>query len=137
MSRQNTGKLAGLQLAKLLNYECYYHSFQGRFPCLNVILTRCAFASEANMSHEPHVDPELVKVFDTQQESEAMVIQSLLASAGIESIVSSLEAQQDVLPGVGGVIVSVNAAQAEEARGVIEDYKNTPDVEADDAPGDD
>ena|SRR5215468_6860802 len=89
------------------------------------------------MSDEPHVDPELVKVFDTQQESEAMVIQSLLASAGIESIVSSLEAQQDVLPGVGGVILSVNAAQAEEARSIIEDYKNTPDVEADDEPGDD
>jgi hypothetical protein len=84
------------------------------------------------MSQEPHVDPELVRVFDTDQESEAMVIQSLLASAGIEAIVSSLEAPQDVLPGVGGVVVSVSAAQAADARSIIEDYKNAPVVEPDD-----
>lgn len=70
-------------------------------------------------------DPELVEVFDTQQESEAMVVSSLLESAGIESIISNLEAPQDILPGVGGVVVRVNAAQADEARRIIEEYKNT------------
>lgn len=84
---------------------------------------------EASVSQEPQADPELVKVFDTQQESEAMVIQSLLASAGIESIVSNLQAPQDVLPGVGGVILSVSAAQAAEAQSIIENYRNAPDVE--------
>jgi hypothetical protein len=84
------------------------------------------------MTQEPQVDPELVRVFDTDQESEAMVVQSLLASAGIEAIVSSLEAPQDVLPGVGGVVVSVSAAQASDAKSIIDDYKNTPAIEADD-----
>ena len=78
------------------------------------------------MTKLPQGDPELVKVFDTHQESEAMVVQSLLSSAGIESIIINLEAPQDLLPGVGGVIVQVNPAQAEEARRVIEDYKSNP-----------
>jgi hypothetical protein len=81
------------------------------------------------MSTSPDPDPELVNVFDTQQEWEALVIQSLLQSAGIESIISSLQAPQDVLPGVGGVVVKVNAAQATEARSIIEEYKNAPVVE--------
>ncbi|HEV2992342.1 MAG TPA: hypothetical protein VG759_28170 [Candidatus Angelobacter sp.] len=78
------------------------------------------------MTTLPQGDPELVTVFDTMQESEAMVIQSLLSSAEIESIVTNLQAPQDVLPGVGGVIVQVNPNQAEEARRVIDDYKNNP-----------
>ncbi len=78
------------------------------------------------MTNSPKADPELVLVFDTQQESEALVIQSLLSSAGIESIITNLDAPQDVLPGVGGVVVKVNPAQAEEARRVIEDYRNNP-----------
>ncbi len=66
---------------------------------------------------------ELVKVFDTEQESEAMVVQGLLESAGIESIITSLDAPQEVLPGVGGVIIQVNPDQAEEARRLIQDYR--------------
>lgn len=74
---------------------------------------------------------ELVKVFDTEQESEAMVVQGLLESAGVESILSSLDAPQDVLPGVGGVILLVNPEQAEEALRVIQDYRDNaaPDAE--------
>jgi Putative prokaryotic signal transducing protein len=67
---------------------------------------------------------ELVKVFDTEQESEAMVVQGLLESAGVESMISSLDAPQEILPGVGGVIVQVRPDQAEEARNVINDYRN-------------
>jgi hypothetical protein len=85
------------------------------------------------MSTPSNIDPELVTVFDTQQDSEAMVIQSLLASAGIDSIVSNLQAPQDVLPGVGGVVVRVNAAQADEARGIIQEYQNTPEAEVEEA----
>ena len=68
-------------------------------------------------------EAELVKVFDTEQESEAMVVQGLLESAGIESLISSLDAPQDVLPGVGGVIVQVRPDQASEALRMIEDYR--------------
>jgi Putative prokaryotic signal transducing protein len=69
--------------------------------------------------NSPYVDPELVIVFDSNQESEAMVVRGLLTSAGIDSVLLSREAAQDVLPGVGGVVVKVNAAQADEARQVI------------------
>ena len=83
------------------------------------------------MTTPPQGDPELVKVFDTQQESEAMVVQSLLSSAGVESIITNLQAPQDLLPGVGGVIVQVNPTQADEARRIIEDYKANPAPEGD------
>jgi putative signal transducing protein len=81
------------------------------------------------MSTKPQGDPELVEVFDTQQESEAMVVHSLLESAGIESVISNLDAPQDVLPGVGGVVVRVNPEDAEEARRIIEEYRNSPAAE--------
>ncbi len=76
-------------------------------------------------------DPELVTVFDTQDEPEAMVVHALLTSAGIESLVTTLQAQQDLLPGVGGIVLRVNPAQAEEARRVIEEYRNMPAPEED------
>jgi Putative prokaryotic signal transducing protein len=66
---------------------------------------------------------ELLTVFDTEQESEAMVVQSLLESAGIESVIRSLDAPQDVLPGVGGVVVQVTPEQADEARKLIADSR--------------
>jgi len=78
------------------------------------------------MSAEQEQQPELVDVFDTQQESEGQVVHGLLTSAGIESVVASLEATQGVWPGVGGVVVRVNAEQADEARKIIEEYKNAP-----------
>jgi len=84
------------------------------------------------MSTQPQGDAELVEVFDTQQESEAMVVQGLLSSAGIESVITNLDAPQDVLPGVGGVLVRVNPEDADEARRIIEDYKNNPAPEDED-----
>ena len=75
------------------------------------------------MSTQPKADPELVEVFDTMQESEAMVVHGLLTSAGIESVVANLLAPQDVFPGVGGISIRVNPAQEEEARRLIDDYR--------------
>jgi hypothetical protein len=89
------------------------------------------------MSTQPKSDPELVEVFDTMQESEAMVVHGLLTSAGIESVVANLQAPQDVLPGVGGISVRVNAAQEEEARQLIDDYRNNAAAEDDSSPLDD
>jgi len=77
---------------------------------------------------EPKPQAKLVKVFDTQQETEAMIVHGLLTSAGIESLVSSIDADQALWPGVGGVVVMVNPEQAEEARRVIEQY-NDPGAE--------
>jgi hypothetical protein len=66
---------------------------------------------------------ELVEVFDTQDEAEAMVIKGLLESEGILALVSSLDAPQIVYPGVGGVVVRVRGDQAKEARRVIEESR--------------
>ncbi len=59
----------------------------------------------------PAPQEELIKVFDTEQESEAMVVRGLLESAGIAAVIENLDAPQDVLPGVGGVIVLVRQEQ--------------------------
>jgi hypothetical protein len=75
---------------------------------------------------------ELVEVFGTKEESEAMVVSGLLDSAGIDNLVSSLEAPQDVLPGVGGIVIKVPADQAEEARRLIEEYREAPEATEDD-----
>jgi hypothetical protein len=76
------------------------------------------------MAAIPQPNEQLVKVFDTEQESEAMVVQGLLESQGIESLITYLDAPQDVLPGVGGVIVQVREEQAQEARQIITDFRN-------------
>lgn len=76
---------------------------------------------------------ELVKVFDTEQESEAMVVRGLLESAGIEAIIQNIDAPQDVLPGVGGVVVLVRPDQAEDARETIDAYSKEPAADADEA----
>jgi hypothetical protein len=68
---------------------------------------------------------QLVKVFDTEQESEAMVVRGLLESAGIESVIQNIDAPQDVLPGVGGVVVLVREDQAEQALETIAESRNS------------
>lgn len=84
------------------------------------------------MSDAKRPDPnsDLIEVFDTQQETEALVIQGLLDSAGIESLMTNLDAPQDVLPGVGGVVLRVAPDVAEEARRVIAEYQDHPATEA-------
>jgi Putative prokaryotic signal transducing protein len=80
-------------------------------------------ATQPRPTHEE--GEELVPVFDSEQESEAMVVQSLLESAGIEALITGFDAPQDVLPGVGGVVVRVAAERAAEARKLIEESKKT------------
>jgi hypothetical protein len=63
-------------------------------------------------------------VFDTNDEAEALVVQGLLDANGIESLRTNLDAPQDVLPGVGGVVLRVRASDAEEARRIIEEQRN-------------
>ncbi len=71
----------------------------------------------------PNPNEKLVRVFDTEQESEAMIVHGLLESTGIDSDVTSLDAQQDLLPGVGGTVILVREEDADEARRVIEEYR--------------
>jgi Putative prokaryotic signal transducing protein len=84
--------------------------------------------AEAAKDHE-----ELVKVFDTDEESEGMVVRGLLESAGIDAMIQNREAPQDILPGVGGVWVMVRPDQADEARQTIEAYRQNPTTDADEA----
>lgn len=72
----------------------------------------------------------LVDIFETEQESEAMVVQSLLESAGIEVLQTSYAAPQDVMPGVGGVALRVREDQAAEARAILAQYQNKGLTEA-------
>jgi len=69
---------------------------------------------------------KLVKVFDSEQESEALIVKGLLDSAEIDSDLTSVDAIQDMFPGVGGTVILVREEDAEEARRVIEEYRNSP-----------
>lgn len=80
----------------------------------------------SKVEERPNPNEKLVKVFDTEQESEAMVVRGLLESAGIESDITSLDAQQELLPGVGGTIILVREEDAEAARQLIEEYRQAP-----------
>jgi hypothetical protein len=74
----------------------------------------------------PNPNEKLVKIFDSEQESEVLVVKGLLESAGIEANMTSLDATQDTFPGVGGTILLVREEQAEEARRVIEESRRAP-----------
>ena len=77
----------------------------------------------------PLPNEKLVRVFDTEQESEAMVVKGLLDSAGIDSHFGDNENSPDVLP-VGGVGIMVRQGDAARALQVIEEYRRTPEEEA-------
>ena len=75
------------------------------------------------MATKPMPNEELVQVFGSNEESEAMVVSGLLETAGIDCMVTAIAAPQDVLPGVGGTVVKVAAEEADEARRIIEEYR--------------
>jgi hypothetical protein len=80
-------------------------------------------AEQPDTTTEVHPKPDpnekLVKVFDSEQESEAMVVKGLLDSAGIESDLASGSLLQDAFPGMGGTIILVREEDAEKARSLI------------------
>lgn len=76
-------------------------------------------------------EPELVTVFDTEDEPEALVVQALLRSeANIESVITGIDASPEVLPGVGGIMIRVPAERAAEARAIIREYRKFGDPNA-------
>ena len=75
---------------------------------------------------KPNLDEKLVKVFDSEQETEVMVVKGLLDSAGIESDMTSVDAVQDLFPGVGGTVLLVREGDAAEAQRTIDAYRNAP-----------
>jgi hypothetical protein len=84
---------------------------------------------------EPQPDPneKLAKIFDTEQENEALVVKGLLESAGIDSDLKSIDAVQDAFPGVGGTVLLVREEDAPEAGKIIEAYRQMPPLDDDTA----
>ena len=80
-------------------------------------------------SPRPEPNEKLVKIFDTEQENEAIVVQGLLESAGIESDLKSIDAVQDAFPGVGGTVILVREADAPEAEKIIDAYRKLPPLD--------
>lgn len=76
----------------------------------------------------PDPTEKLVKVFDAERESEALIVSGLLESAGIEHDVTSTDAAQNIYPGVGGSIILVREEQAEEARRIIDAYRQSDET---------
>jgi hypothetical protein len=77
----------------------------------------------------PNPNEKLVRVFDTEDESEALIVRGLLDSAGIDADLTSLNAQQNVLPGVGGSIILTREEDADKARALIAEYRRSPEDE--------
>jgi len=78
---------------------------------------------------QPTPDKKLVKIFDTEQETEAIVVKGLLESAGIETDIKSIDAVQDTFPGVGGTIILVGEEDAAAATKIIDEYRNSPPLD--------
>jgi Putative prokaryotic signal transducing protein len=74
---------------------------------------------------KPDPNEKLVKVFDSEQESEALVVKGLLESEGIESDLTSAALVQDAFPGLGGMIILVREEDAEAARRLIAEYRRS------------
>lgn len=83
-------------------------------------------------SPKPNPNEKLVKVFDSEEESEALVVKGLLDSAGIENDLASASLSQDAFPGLGGVIILVREEDGEKARELIaESLRSAGDVDDD------
>jgi hypothetical protein len=81
----------------------------------------------ATLPNQKPDDRELESVFETMEESEAMVVRGLLESAEIDALIVG-ENAENALP-VGGMEVKVPAEDADEARRIIEDYRANPPAE--------
>jgi Putative prokaryotic signal transducing protein len=73
----------------------------------------------------PDPNEKLVKIFDTEQESEALVVKGLLDSAGIENDLKSGSLVQEAFPGLGGMLILVREEDAEKARRLIAESRRS------------
>src|ERR1700689_123136 len=73
----------------------------------------------------PNPNEKLVKVFDSEDESEGLVVKGLLDSADIERDLASASLLQDAFPGLGGMIIQVREEDAEAARKLIAEQRRS------------
>jgi hypothetical protein len=76
-------------------------------------------AAQPMQDQTPNPNEKLVKVFESESESEAMVVKGLLDSAGIDSDLMSGSLVQETFPGLGGVVILVREEDAGQSRQVI------------------
>ena len=69
----------------------------------------------------PNPNQKLVKVFDSELESEALVVKGLLDSAGIDSDLTAAAMVQETFPGLGGMVILVRQEDAPAAERLIAD----------------
>jgi len=86
----------------------------------------------ANVQPRPKPNEKLVKVFDSELESEAMVVKGLLESSGIDSDLTAAAMLQDMFPGLGGMIILVREEDAETARQLIAENRRPESAAGDD-----
>lgn len=84
-------------------------------------------------AQQPRPDPneKLVKVFESEEETEALVVKGLLESAGIESDVAPLSLTQYAFPNIGGTLIVVREEDADQARRLIAEYQRGPEPDED------
>jgi hypothetical protein len=85
----------------------------------------------------PDPNEKLVKVFGSEEESEALVVKGLLDSASIENNLASASLLQDAFPGLGGMIIMVREEDAAKALSLIAEYRQEPSSDSVDDPEDD
>src|SRR5215469_16394351 len=82
--------------------------------------------SKANTQPRPDPNEKLVKVFDSELESEAIIVKGLLESVGIDSDLTAASMVQETFPGLGGMIILVRQADAEAAQKLIAEHQHLP-----------
>jgi hypothetical protein len=85
----------------------------------------------AEAQSRPNPNEKLVKIFDSETETEALVVKGLLDSANIENSLGPVSLSQYAFPDVGGTVILVKGEDADAARQLIEDYRR-PTPAADD-----
>lgn len=84
-----------------------------------------AGAGQPRPNPGPSPNEKLVKVFDSEDESEALVVKGLLDSADIDSDLASASLLQDAFPGMGGMLILVREEDADEARRLIAEQRRS------------
>ena len=82
--------------------------------------------SAAQTQPRPDPNQKLVKVFDSEEESEVMIVKGLLDSNDIDNDMTAASLVQDMFPGLGGMIILVRQEDADRARQLIADYRQSP-----------
>lgn len=86
-------------------------------------------SSAAETQPRPVPNEKLVSVFDSEMESEALVVKGLLESAGIDCDLTSAALVQDAFPGLGGMLILVREEDADAARNLIEEQRQPVPVD--------